>query len=148
VRTSELEASGLGFSPRSLNDALGRPFSVVSKAVTDGLADTLLDEHHPRTADLPTRLKLHKCQIIFRRDQEVWHCVSGMPFVQSQRSTSSSSRMAGGHGESMPLLLHDCNIYLQLFLAAPQRVHQWGAATADLVALVFRRAVGKRWKGS
>jgi hypothetical protein len=33
-----------------VNDAIGRPFFVVSKAVTEGMGEALLKEHRARTA--------------------------------------------------------------------------------------------------
>jgi hypothetical protein len=61
-----------------INDALGRPFFVVSKAVTDGLAATLLDEivpdllasvpAQPSEADLAADPLLHRFVVIFDRE--------------------------------------------------------------------------------
>jgi hypothetical protein len=61
-----------------INDALGRPFFVVSKAVTDGLAATLLDEivpellasvpAQPSEADLAADPLLHRFAVIFDRE--------------------------------------------------------------------------------
>ena len=61
-----------------INDALGRPFFVVSKAVTDGLAATLLDEivpdllasvpGQPSEADLAADPLLHRFAVIFDRE--------------------------------------------------------------------------------
>jgi len=61
-----------------VNDALGRPFFVVSKAVTDGLAATLLDEivpvllatvpGQPSEAELAADPLLHRFVIIFDRE--------------------------------------------------------------------------------
>jgi hypothetical protein len=61
-----------------INDALGRPFFVVSKAVTDGLAATLLDEivpellssvpGQPSEAELAGDLLLHRFVVIFDRE--------------------------------------------------------------------------------
>ena len=61
-----------------INDALGRPFFVVSKAVTDGLAATLLDEivpellasvpAQPSAADLAADPLLHRFVVIFDRE--------------------------------------------------------------------------------
>ena len=61
-----------------VNDALGRPFFVVSKAVTDGLAATLLDEivpellgnvpAQPAEAELAADPLLHRFVVIFDRE--------------------------------------------------------------------------------
>jgi transposase-like protein len=61
-----------------INDALGRPFFVVSKAVTDGLAATLLDEivpellasvpAQPSEAQLAADPLLHRFVVIFDRE--------------------------------------------------------------------------------
>jgi transposase-like protein len=61
-----------------LNDALGRPFFVISKAVTEGLATTLLDEIPPELLDsvpgqpTPAQLqadpRLHRFIVIFDRE--------------------------------------------------------------------------------
>jgi transposase-like protein len=61
-----------------INDALGRPFFVVSKAVTDGLAATLLDEivpellvsvpSQPSEAELAADPLLHRFIVIFDRE--------------------------------------------------------------------------------
>lgn len=61
-----------------INDALGRPFFVVSKAVTDGLAATLLDEivpellasvpSQPSEAELAADPLLHRFVVIFDRE--------------------------------------------------------------------------------
>jgi transposase-like protein len=61
-----------------INDALGRPFFVVSKAVTDGLAATLLDEivpvllanvpGQPSEAELAADPLLHRFVVIFDRE--------------------------------------------------------------------------------
>ncbi len=61
-----------------INDALGRPFFVVSKAVTDGLSATLLSEivpelllsvpSQPSEADLAADPLLHRFVIIFDRE--------------------------------------------------------------------------------
>jgi len=61
-----------------VNDALGRPFFVVSKAVTDGLASTLLDEivpelltsvpSQPSEAELAADPLLHRFAVIFDRE--------------------------------------------------------------------------------
>jgi transposase-like protein len=61
-----------------INDALGRPFFVVSQAVTDGLAATLLDEivpellasvpSQPSEAELAADLLLHRFVVIFDRE--------------------------------------------------------------------------------
>ena len=61
-----------------VNDALGRPFFVVSKAVTDGLAATLLDEivpellasvpAQPSEAELAADPLLHRFVVIFDRE--------------------------------------------------------------------------------
>lgn len=61
-----------------INDALGRPFFVVSKAVTDGLATTLLDEIvpellasvplQPSESELAADPLLHRFVVIFDRE--------------------------------------------------------------------------------
>jgi hypothetical protein len=61
-----------------INDALGRPFFVVSQAVTDGLAATLLDEivpellasvpSQPSEAELAADPLLHRFVVIFDRE--------------------------------------------------------------------------------
>lgn len=61
-----------------VNDALGRPFFVVSKTVTDGLAATLLDEivpdllasvpGQPSEADLAADPLLHRFVVVFDRE--------------------------------------------------------------------------------
>ncbi len=61
-----------------INDAVGRPFFVVSKAVTEGLASTLLQEivpellqsvpGQPSEADLLTNPLLHRFVIVFDRE--------------------------------------------------------------------------------
>jgi transposase-like protein len=61
-----------------VNDALGRPFFVVSKAVTDGLAATLLDEivpellasvpGQPSEAELAADPLLHRFVVLFDRE--------------------------------------------------------------------------------
>lgn len=61
-----------------VNDALGRPFFVVSQAVTDGLAATLLDEivpellasvpGQPSEAELAADALLHRFVVIFDRE--------------------------------------------------------------------------------
>jgi len=61
-----------------VNDALGRPFFVVSKAVTDGLANTLLEEivpqlmesvpHQPSARELDADPCLHRFVIVFDRE--------------------------------------------------------------------------------
>ncbi len=61
-----------------VNDALGRPFFVVSRAVTDGLAATLLDEivpellesvpDQPSEAELAADPLLHRFLVIFDRE--------------------------------------------------------------------------------
>jgi len=61
-----------------INDALGRPFFVVSKAVTDGLAATLLGEivpellasvpSQPSEAELAADPQLHRFVIVFDRE--------------------------------------------------------------------------------
>lgn len=61
-----------------VNDALGRPFFVVSKAVTDGLADTLLKDivpeliasvpGQPTAAELENDPLLHRFVIVFDRE--------------------------------------------------------------------------------
>jgi prepilin-type processing-associated H-X9-DG protein len=61
-----------------VNDALGRPFFVVSKAVTDGLADTLLKDivpelmgsvpGQPTAAQLKSDPLLHRFVIVFDRE--------------------------------------------------------------------------------
>jgi len=61
-----------------INDALGRPFFVVSKAVTDGLSSTLLDEivpellasvpSQPSEAELVADPLLHRFVVIFDRE--------------------------------------------------------------------------------
>ena len=61
-----------------INDALGRPFFVVSKAVTDGLAATLLEEivpellasvpAQPAEAELAADPLLHRFAVIFDRE--------------------------------------------------------------------------------
>ena len=61
-----------------INDALGRPFFVVSKAVTDGLAATLLEEivpellvsvpSQPSEAELAADPLLHRFVVIFDRE--------------------------------------------------------------------------------
>ena len=61
-----------------INDALGRPFFVVSKTVTDGLAATLLDEivpellasvpAQPSAAELAADPLLHRFVVIFDRE--------------------------------------------------------------------------------
>ncbi|MBF8248857.1 MAG: hypothetical protein HW374_1657 [Bacteroidetes bacterium] len=61
-----------------VNDALGRPFFVVSKAVTDGLANTLLEDIVPQLLDtvplqpsateLAADLLLHRFVIVFDRE--------------------------------------------------------------------------------
>lgn len=61
-----------------VNDALGRPFFVVSKAVTDGLADTLLNDivpellasvpGQPSQAQLEADPLLHRFVVIFDRE--------------------------------------------------------------------------------
>jgi hypothetical protein len=61
-----------------VNDAVGRPFFVVSKAVTDGLADALLRDivpellhsvpRQPTPAELEADAKLHRFVIVFDRE--------------------------------------------------------------------------------
>lgn len=61
-----------------INDALGRPFFVISKAITDGLAATLLDEivpellasvpAQPSAAELAADPMLHRFVVIFDRE--------------------------------------------------------------------------------
>ena len=61
-----------------VNDAVGRPFFVVSKAVTDGLADTLLKDivpqllssvpQQPTEAELQADPRLHRFVIVFDRE--------------------------------------------------------------------------------
>jgi hypothetical protein len=61
-----------------INDALGRPFFVISKALTDGLAATLLDEIvpellasvplQPSAAELAADPRLHRFIVIFDRE--------------------------------------------------------------------------------
>ena len=69
-----------------INDALGRPFFVVSKAVTDGLAATLLDEivpellvsvpSQPSEAELAADPLLHRFVVIFDREGSSHHLLS------------------------------------------------------------------------
>ena len=61
-----------------VNDALGRPFFVVSKAVTEGLADALLNDivpellltvpQQPTTAELDNDSQLHRFVMVFDRE--------------------------------------------------------------------------------
>lgn len=61
-----------------VNDAVGRPFFVVSKTVTDGLADTLLKDivpqllssvpQQPTEAELTSDPRLHRFVIVFDRE--------------------------------------------------------------------------------
>jgi hypothetical protein len=61
-----------------VNDALGRPFFVVSKAVTEGLADALLNDivpelllsvpQQPSTAELSNDPQLHRFVMVFDRE--------------------------------------------------------------------------------
>ena len=61
-----------------VNDAVGRPFFVVSKTVTDGLADTLLKDivpqllssvpQQPTQAELTSDPQLHRFVIVFDRE--------------------------------------------------------------------------------
>ena len=61
-----------------VNDALGRPFLVVSKAVTDGLADALLTDivpllltsvpRQPSKEELETDPLLHRFVVVFDRE--------------------------------------------------------------------------------
>ena len=61
-----------------VNDAVGRPFFVVSKALTDGLADTLLKDivpqllssvpQQPTEAELQADPRLHRFVIVFDRE--------------------------------------------------------------------------------
>ena len=61
-----------------VNDALGRPFFVVSKAVSDGLADSLLSDivpdllasvpRQPTADELEKDLRLHRFVIVFDRE--------------------------------------------------------------------------------
>ena len=67
-----------GTSDYWINDALGRPFFVISKAVTEGLATTLLDEilpelldsvpGQPTAAQLQADPLLHRFVVIFDRE--------------------------------------------------------------------------------
>ncbi len=67
-----------GMTDYWVNDAVGRPFFVVSKSVTDGLADTLLNDivpqslssvpQQPREAELTSDPRLHRCVIVFDRE--------------------------------------------------------------------------------
>ena len=69
-----------------VNDALGRPFFVVSKAVTDGLAATLLDEivpellasvpAQPSEAELAADPLLHRFAVIFDREGSSYSLLS------------------------------------------------------------------------
>jgi hypothetical protein len=73
-----------------VNDALGRPFFVVSKAVTEGLADSLLKDivpelltsvpRQPTIEELNNDPRLHRFVIVFDREgathsllEELWH---------------------------------------------------------------------------
>ena len=67
-----------GTSDYWVNDALGRPFFVVSKAVSDGLADSLLSDivpdllasvpRQPTADELEKDLRLHRFVIVFDRE--------------------------------------------------------------------------------
>ena len=67
-----------GITDYWVNDALGRPFFVVSKAVTDGLADSLLKDivpellasvpQQPTTEELENDPRLHRFVIVFDRE--------------------------------------------------------------------------------
>jgi hypothetical protein len=78
-----------------INDALGRPFFVVSKAVTDGLAATLLDEivpdllasvpAQPSAADLAADPLLHRFAVIFDLSTATLHHDGGAIQKRAER---------------------------------------------------------------
>jgi len=71
-----------------VNDALGRPFFVVSKAVTEGLADTLLKDivpellsavpEQPSEQELQSDPRLHRFVIVFDREGATHNLLSAL----------------------------------------------------------------------
>lgn len=71
-----------------VNDAIGRPFFVVSKAVTEGLADTLLKDivpdllanvpGQPTDAELEADPQLHRFVVVFDRECSTYSLISGL----------------------------------------------------------------------
>jgi hypothetical protein len=71
-----------------INDALGRPFFVVTKAVNEGLSDTLLQDivpdllanvpNQPSEAELATQPTLHRFVIVFDREGATHSLISNL----------------------------------------------------------------------
>ena len=93
-----------------VNDAVGRPFFVVSKAVTEGLADTLLKDivpqllssvpQQPTAAELDSDPLLHRFVIVFDREgatpsllAQLWQQRIGALAAAHRRSDISQERL-------------------------------------------------------
>jgi len=118
-----------------VNDAIGRPFFVISKAVTEGLADSIVKDIVPEllasvpgqpTADeLENDPLLHRFVIVFDREgathsllHELWgHRVGAMTYRKNVRDVWEESEFAeqevsipGGGGHRMRLAMRETQI--------------------------------------
>lgn len=141
-----------------VNDALGRPFFVVSKAVTEGLADSLIKEivpelltsvpGQPTTDELNNDPRLHRFVIVFDREgathsllSELWqHRIGALTYRKNVKDVWPETEfleyevpIPGGGSASMKLAMRETYVsagQASLPVTEVRRLTQTGHQTA------------------